>query len=52
VILAAEVERVTGIPENVLAEAWEICDVQRYARHYKRRLAGGKGALLRLEKLD
>jgi uncharacterized protein (DUF427 family) len=52
VISADEVERVTGIPENDLAKAWEIYDVQRYARQYKRRLAGGNGAPLRLKKVD
>ncbi len=52
VISAAEVEKITGIAENDLAEAWQIYDVQRYARQYKRRLAGGDGALLVLEKAD
>ena len=49
---AAEIEKVTGIAEHDLAEAWQIYDVQRYARHYKRRLAGGDGAPLKLEKID
>ena len=52
VISASEVEKVTGIAEDDLAEAWQVYDVQRYARHYKRRLAGGNGAPLRLEKID
>jgi len=25
--------RVTGIAENELADAWQVYDVQRYARH-------------------
>jgi uncharacterized protein (DUF427 family) len=52
VISAAEVEAVTGIPEKALAEAWQIYDVQRYAKHYQRRLAGGDGAPLQLEKTE
>jgi uncharacterized protein (DUF427 family) len=52
VLSAAEVEKVTGIAENELAEAWQIYDVQRYARHYERRLTGGNGAPLQLEKVD
>jgi len=49
VISASEVERVTGIAEGELAGAWQIYDVQRYARRYKRRLEGGDGSPLRLE---
>ncbi len=52
VISAGEVETVTGITESDLAEAWQVYDVQRYASHYKRRLAGGNGAPLRLEKTE
>lgn len=52
VISAAEVEAATGIAENDLAETWQVYDVQRYASHYKRRLAGGNGVPLRLEKVD
>ena len=52
VISAGEVEKVTGIAESELAEAWQVYDVQRYASHYKRSLAGGNGAPLRLEKID
>jgi len=52
VISAGEVEKTTGIAESELAEVWQVYDVQRYASHYKRRLAGGNGAPLRLEKID
>ncbi len=52
VISADQVEKVTGIAEGDLADAWQIYDVQRYASHYKRRLAGGEGAPLRLENSD
>ena len=52
VISAGEVEKATGIAESELAEAWQVYDVQRYASHYKRRLADGNGAPLRLEKID
>ena len=52
VISAGEVEKATGIAESELAEVWQVYDVQRYASHYKRRLAGGNGAPLRLEKID
>ena len=52
VISADEVEKVTGIAENKLAEAWQVYDVQRYAGHYKRRLSGGNGTPLRIERVD
>ena len=52
VISVTEIEKVTGIAENELADAWQIYDVQRYASRYKRRLAGGNGAPLRVEKVD
>ncbi|NKB58855.1 MAG: DUF427 domain-containing protein [Alphaproteobacteria bacterium] len=52
VISASAVEKVTGIAEHELAEAWQTYDVQRYARRYKRRLAGGNGVPLALEKVS
>jgi uncharacterized protein (DUF427 family) len=52
VISASEVEKVTGIVENELADAWQVYDVQRYALRYKRRLEGGDGSLLRIEMVD
>ena len=52
VISATEVEKMTGIAESELADAWQVYDVQRYANRYKRRLAGGNGVPLKLEKVD
>ncbi len=49
VISASEVEKVTGIAENELADAWQVYDVQLYARHYNRLLKGGDGSPIRLE---
>ncbi len=51
VISATEVEKITGIAESELADAWQINDVQRYAKRYKRRLAGGNGLPLKLERV-
>ncbi len=39
----AEIQEVTGITEDELAQAWQIHDVQRYASRYKRALVGGNG---------
>lgn len=52
VLSSAAVEKLTGIAEQDLAKAWQVYDVQRYARQYKRRLAGGNGLPITLEKIE
>ena len=48
-ISMAEIEKVTGISEGEIEEAWQIHDVQRYSTRYKRTLAGGNGEPWRLD---
>lgn len=47
-----EIEKITGIGEDEIEAVWQIYDVQRYARRYKRALAGGGCTPYRLEKAD
>ncbi len=54
VLSAAEVTENTDIAESGIAEAWAVHDVQRYAKRYKWRLAGGAstGEPVRIEKSE
>jgi len=48
VLTAADVRENTGIAEDGIGEAWQVFDVQRYAKRYRWTLEGGNGAPVRL----
>ena len=48
ILTAADIRENTGIEEDGIAEAWQVFDVQRYAKRYRWTLEGGDGAPVRL----
>lgn len=42
---AADVLSYTDIPENGIRDAWQVFDVQRYAKRYRWSLEGGEGGV-------
>lgn len=47
-LTAEDVRENSDIPEDGIAEAWKVFDVQRYAKRYRWTLEGGNGAPVRL----
>jgi len=48
ILTAEDVRENTDIEEDEIAEAWQVFDVQRYAKRYRWTLEGGSGAPIRL----